>query len=258
MGPQISAPSNPNDIVEGANGGMFVALYGNAGLGELAEDSFGGSIFGSWNDFQVTSAGTAGVASDPNGVLWYAESNNSSVVRMTTYGSLLSRTALTPSGVPGRVAVGADKNSMYVTEEAANKIAKLDLSGNLLSETPITQGSNPEFITAGQDGNMYFTEYFGNNCTGGGYIGQLSQAGVLTMYPTNDCAELGIASANDGNIWFAEEEKEKLAQFDVVTHAITEYAIPSGLTHPYALVSGADGQLWFTTQNSPDIVSFQP
>lgn len=260
MGPQIAAPGNPNDIVEGENGGMYVALSGGSTLGELAEDGFGGSIFGSWNDFDVTSHGTNGVASDANGVLWYAETNNGSVVRMTTYGSLLSRTALTPGGVPGRVASGANGKYMYVTENQANKIAKLDLTGKLISEISITQGSGPEFITAGQDGNMYFSEWIGSpgTCGGSGYIGKIAPDDTLTMIPVPACAVLGIASGYDGNIWFLEHLVNKIAEFNLSTQSVTEYALPSGLDHPYALASGADGQLWFTTQNSPYVTSFQP
>lgn len=258
MGPQISAPSNPNDIVEGVNGGMYVALYGVSALGELAEDSFGGSIFGTWNDFGVGSGGEAGVASDPNGVLWYAESNNNSVVRMTTYGSLLSRTQLAAGAVPGRIAVGADGNSVYVTEEATNKIAKLDLNGNLLTETPVSQGNTPTYIAAGQDGNMYFTEYLGGTCTGSGYIGKLTSSGSLTMISVPSCGNQGIARGNDGNIWYLDHVGNKLYQLNISTDATTAYALPSGLVGAYTLVSGADGQLWFTTQNSPYVTSFQP
>jgi virginiamycin B lyase len=262
MGTQDSVSGNPEKLVEGANGGIYAALATSGGLGELAEDSFGGDTFGTWNDFGVTTVGTGSVVSDPNGVLWYAEPGNNSLIRMTTYGSLLSRVTLASGAAPYGLTVGPDQASIYVTEYATNAIAKYDLNGNLLSTTAVTSGSGPNQITSGSDGNVYFTEYTSATCTGTGYIGKLTPAGVLTMIATPDCGGFGITSGSDGNIWFLNGEVDSVEQYNVTTGALTPYTITSGCTgarrHPYDIVSGADGQLWFTCQNGPYVTAFQP
>lgn len=245
-----------NGMIEGTNGAMYYAETG-PNLSELlptAGESQG--TFTQWNDFLVTTGDTNAVISDPNGVLWFTEISNASVIRMTTWGSLLTRTALTASGAPRHLTVGSDNDSVWVTENAANKIAKLALTGALVAEysLPANCGSGPNDIAVGSDGNVYFTE----STTGQGYLGQVTPSGAITCYENPQSGSTtGIVEGPDGNIWVAEHDAGYLVKFNVTTHTFgTPIAVPTG--KPQVLVLGADQEIWLATYPGGYVLSFQP
>jgi len=51
-----------------------------------------------------------------------------------------------------------------------------------------------------------------------------------------------------------------IAQLNITTHVINEWGLPDQASHPYPhyIVTGADGQLWFTEQATNKVGSFQP
>lgn len=189
-------------------------------------------------------------------MLWFAEYNNDSVVRMTTWGSLLSRTSLSSGSHPLALAVAADGNSVWATENGSNKIAEFSMSGALLGEVAVATGSKPDDIAAGTDDNMYFTEDVGNGVQS--YIGKVTQARSISyaaapaVGPTS-----GMASVPDGNIWFMENQYPAIVRYDLSTGVMTQHPI-EGYGNPQGLVAGADGQFWFVTNPGGYIVSYHP
>lgn len=247
-----------NGITEGADGSMYFTESTGSGLGRLSPNIAGGGTgaITLWNDFGVSSIGTNNVVSDPNGVLWFTEFNNNSVVRMTTWGSLLSRTTLGAGAHPLSIAVSADGSSVWVTEYSANKIAKFNLSGTLLGEYDVTQGSAPDDIAAGVDGNMYFTEDILN---GTSYLGKVTYAGSIAYQAAPYTGAMsGIAPGPDGNMWFMEFSTPAIVQYNISTGVMTPHKLPSGYGQPQGVVAGGDGQLWFIENPGSAIGSYHP
>ena len=258
-GVSVSDGAVPQGMTEGINGAIYYAEAGKH-LNEFEPSGTSQGTITSWNDFEVTSYGTNSVVSDPNGNLWFAEDNNSAVIEMSPWGSLLARTALSSGGQPWHLAIGADAASIWVTERTANKIAKLNLSGSLLAEynLPATNcGSSPNDITLGGDGNMYFTEDVGTGVQG--YIGQVTSSGTIScVVNPNTGNSTGIAEGPDGNIWIAEHEADAIVKFNLSTQTFgTPFSTASEGGNPEVMALGADGQLWFITSNDK-MTSFKP
>jgi hypothetical protein len=67
--------------------------------------------------------------------------------------------------------------------------------------------------------------------------------------PTANSEPIAITKGPDGNLWFAEQDGEKIGRIDPSTDEITEFPIPSGGGEPRAITAGPDGDLWFAEDN---------
>src|SRR5690348_12164365 len=58
--------------------------------------------------------------------------------------------------------------------------------------------------------------------------------GVVTemKIPTPASTPIGITAGNDGNVWFVEDNGNKIGSISPTTMAITEYPIPTSGAHP--------------------------
>ncbi len=112
-------------------------------------------------------------------------------------------------------------------------------------DTP-TEDSYPRTVTIGPDGNVWFPESSSNK------IGKLDPStGSVTEYdiPTGSMSPDSIITGSDGNLWF-KGWSGKIGKIDPNTGNITEYEVPVGPV--YAITSGPDGNIWFTSQRSHD------
>ena len=70
--------------------------------------------------------------------------------------------------------------------------------------------------------------------------------------PTLSAAPAAITPAADGNLWFTEQNANKVAGM-TPAGAFTEYVIPTAASAPEAITAAADGYLWFTEFNGRKI-----
>ncbi len=56
----------------------------------------------------------------------------------------------------------------------------------------------------------------------------------------------GIAAGPGDSIWFTEYGADKIGTINSVTHAISEYPVPTPNAEPFRITLGPDGNLWFT------------
>jgi hypothetical protein len=82
---------------------------------------------------------------------------------------------------------------------------------------------------------------------------------VITEFPvpTANSEPIAITNGPDGNLWFAEQDGEKIGRINPTTHEITEFPIPTGGGAPRAITAGPDGNLWFA-QGNGDIGRITP
>jgi streptogramin lyase len=71
-------------------------------------------------------------------------------------------------------------------------------------------------------------------------------------------APLGIATGPGNSIWFTEFGADKIGTIDPVTHAITEFPLPTPHAEPFGITLGPDGNLWFTESGVGQIGMINP
>ncbi|MEU7038521.1 hypothetical protein ABZ958_33310 [Streptomyces sp. NPDC046237] len=63
--------------------------------------------------------------------------------------------------------------------------------------------------------------------------------------PTPECGPFGIATGDDGALWFTETAADRIGRIST-SGEITEFPLPDRAGRPHAIAPGADGALWFT------------
>lgn len=66
------------------------------------------------------------------------------------------------------------------------------------------------------------------------------------------------ADRRGGAVWVAEYWTGQLAKIDIHTKKVTEYAVPSRYSHPYAVVVDKNHMVWVSLMNSDRIAKFDP
>lgn len=190
-------------------------------------------------DFSTYGVDVEGMATGPDGAIWFTDTNTNQIERLTTAGQFTNHYYL-PSpyayGDVGSLASGPDGN-LWFTMQRSNKIGRITTSGSItLYQLPT--GSYPVGITTGTDGNMWFIESQARK------IGKISTAGAITEYPVPNGEYAGnIVAGPDGNMWFTELLASKIAKISTAG-VITEYSAPAS-NSVTALTAGSDGALWF-------------
>jgi virginiamycin B lyase len=158
----------------------------------------------------------------------------------------------TSASAPAGIVSGPDGN-LWFTENLGNKIGRLTTAG-AITEYPLPWTLEaPGDITVGPDGALWFT-------TGVWSIGRITTNGTITEYPVPaDSSALlegmaGIASGPDGNLWYTKESASEIGRI-TTAGVVTEFTVPttvpdSSIIGPFSgshgIVSGPDGNLWFT------------
>jgi streptogramin lyase len=167
-------------------------------------------------------------------------------------------------GAPIDFAVGHD-GQIWATE-TGGEIVRFDPTGQVTGEfsAPIGAGpsqpqtSHPEGITVAASGDVWFTDT-GSNAEGHSFIGRVSSSYNVSEFklPTASVVPMSIAEGSDGNLWFTESDPQQLGLGAIgrITPSgeITEFRVPAGhemltvvTSMPSAIISGADGNMWFT------------
>jgi streptogramin lyase len=175
-------------------------------------------------------SGPEGIATGPDGNVWFTESKAYKIGRITPQGTI---------------------NEFEVPTKGAHLF-------------DFKFGRGPFGITAGRDGNMWFT------MSDPGEIGRITPKGTVTEFRVPDIGmSYGIAAGPDGNVWFAGEEgklglitpRGTITEFAIPAgYSRPPFGIdPSSqanpwfkhdVSHPFAIAAGPDGNLWYTDNTS--------
>ncbi|HKD10429.1 MAG TPA: hypothetical protein VKE50_00065, partial [Thermoanaerobaculia bacterium] len=190
-------------------------------------------------EFPVAGVGSffAGIASGPDGALWFTEQALNKIGRITTAGSLTAFTIPTVGASPASITTGPD-GALWFTEEGPGQIGRITTAGTI-TEFPTPSGGTTAGITAGPDGALWFTEP-------GDRIGRSTTAGVITEVPlTSGSVPEGIAPGPDGALWFAESGSNNVGRI-TTGGTVTEFPIPTSASTPLGITAGPANALWFT------------
>jgi uncharacterized repeat protein (TIGR01451 family) len=75
--------------------------------------------------------------------------------------------------------------------------------------------------------------------------------------PTGGSRPTGITAGPDGNLWFAENNGNKIGRI-TPAGVITEFGIPTGSALPFRITAGPDGNVWFTELSGNKIGRITP
>ena len=225
-----------------------------------------------------------GIATGPDGALWFGDPGSNAIWRLTTTGIFTPFMIPTSGASPAGIVAGSD-GALWFTENGANKIGRITTAGAFQEFTLPNPVSLPNSITAGPDGALWFTETvgrIGRITTGGAIsefntasspgsitagpdgalwftqgnrIGRITTGGAITTVPILTLANtaVGIAAGADGALWFTEERGIGLTGLIgriTTAGAVTEFAVPAPGNTPAAITAGPDGALWFLEQDA--------
>ena len=71
--------------------------------------------------------------------------------------------------------------------------------------------------------------------------------------PSANSQPIGITTGPDGNIWFTENNTNKIGSINPGSHVISETSIPTASSSPAEITAGPGGTLWFTETNGSNI-----
>jgi virginiamycin B lyase len=180
------------------------------------------------------------IIAGPDGNLWFTESSQSRIGRVTTAGDV----TLFPGGArpfyfPTDLTSGADGNVWVIHSESVGgdgAINRVTPSG----EVTELLWAGAYRIAAGPDGNLWFTDLFRD-------IGRMTTAGQVTYFPVPQTAFTSdITTGPDGNLWFTYFRQDRVSRM-TPAGVVTDFVVPAV---PGRITSGPDGNLWFTSEGN--------
>jgi virginiamycin B lyase len=215
---KITAPlsggkqGNPADLASGPDGDVWLVFA-------AAPGQPGSVIWRVTPALQVTSfqlpqfSDITSIAAGPDGHMWLTSASGA-IVQITTGGAQGFTNGLNPESAPTDIAPGPDGEMWFTDQGHTPAIGRVTPSGEIAEFTSgLPSGSRPRAITAGPDGNVWFTDEGATNA-----IGRVTPAGTITEFP--------LPGREPGS-W-----RE--------TH---------GIPQDPDIVAGADGNLWFLTED---------
>ncbi len=156
------------------------------------------------------------IALGPDKNIWFGETFNKIIGRVTIPDHKISSFTLPKHGGPAGIVAGPG-GYLYATEFLAGKVAQIDTSGVVRAEVLLQSGSSPKGITVGSDGNLYVAEFYTGYIARIAVTGRTFNLGAVTEFkiPTHKSGPWGITSGPDGNIWFAESLSDKIGELQI-------------------------------------------
>ena len=202
-------------------------------------------------------------APDKDGNLWIPDMGSENHIgRLNpTTGAIEEFTAPNPTPAGIHSAVPAPDGSVWIGEQAANKLGRWDPKTRLITEFPDTYQKGMEGL---EDGGSKHTVRVDSK----GRVWGTGVHGVLTAYDpkSNEFSHFpdtyspyGVEIDKSGNPWFAEfDSKGKIGMVDVKTGKVTKWAPPTEDGWPRRIEIDDDGIVWFAEYYGGKIGRFDP
>jgi len=223
------------------------------GPGEIAES-------------RVSANGLNRVTLGPDGKLWFTECGaTSSIGRISpsdvgTPNPAVDHFPTAAGSCPIDITTGPD-GALWFTEFAGN-IGRITTDGQL-TEFPVAGAPHLFGITKGPGDALWFIA----NCCGDahGKVGRITTGGQVSLFPVRrgTSPAPGITTGPDGNLWFGATNIPRTFRgfgIDRILGFIQRmkprgrvtglFPIPTLYSDPSRIVTGPDGNLWFTQQGA--------
>jgi streptogramin lyase len=221
-------------------------------------------------EFPLPSGGRPyGITGGPDGNVWFtipdSQHYGGSIGRVTPGGVFTEFSRLNPA--PSFIVTGPDGNLWFTADDGCDdgiaSIGRMTPAGVL---TLFWAGPCRliDDIAVGSDGNLWFTWTQSMGFVYAYGISKITTAGGRADFPLSGAH--GIAAGPDGAIWFTEGNPlgsswgpngvDRIGRI-TTEGAISEFALPAG-SAPAGIVTGPDGNLWFTETSGNKIGRITP
>lgn len=194
------------------------------------------------------SAGVSGIATGPDGAIWFTELTTDKIGRITTDGQITEYDLPDGAG-PHDMVLGPD-GALWFTEFVINKIGRITTDGEITHfDLPPGLGMLPE-VAVGPDDAIWFTAppY---------RIGKITISGDVSMFDVApQSIPFGITGGPDGAIWYTEGfglyGQGRVVRMTTDGQVTRTVDLPWG-ANPSAIVTGSDCALWYAEIGSNKI-----
>jgi len=193
-----------------------------------------------------------GIATGPDGALWFTEQGYAKIGRITPAGAITEyQVDNSTYGSPSQIAAGPD-GALWFTQTPVSQtyyIGRITTTGTISEYLiPASYTCNAQDITAGPDGAVWFT------CPGGSGsgIGRITSGGTVTLFHLSTTNGNQIAAGPDGALWFTAWGFSQIGRI-TTAGAVTVYTIPTANSYPAGITAGPDGALWFAEPGAGQI-----
>jgi sugar lactone lactonase YvrE len=187
----------------------------------------------------------AGVAVDPGGNVYIADSGNNRVVKETLSGGSYSQSTIPTSALddPGGVAVDAGGN-VYIADVENNRVLKETASGGSYSEStlPTSALDLPAGVAVDAGGNVYIADSGHNRVlqetpSGGTYTESTVATSTLD-FPT------GVAVDASDNLYISDTLNSRVLKETLSGGSYTESTIPVSTARPSGIAVDGSGNVY--------------
>ena len=217
------------------------AAAGTVPLSTCLTSGAGGSA-GLFSTPSANSVPTA-IVTGPDGNLWFTEQRTNAIARSTPSGQITEFPV--PAGVqPGDITTGPDGN-LWFTSFGTAAVGRITPAG-AVTMFPVSSSTggvqvSTRSITTGPDGNLWFTTSENN-------VVRMTPAGAGTVFPLGLTGGVAgdITSGPGALLWIAYTGVQGGLVTVTTTGASTIIPTPGFANAPTALITGPDGNVWYT------------
>jgi streptogramin lyase len=186
----------------------------------------------------------------PDGNMWFTELFGNNIGKITSAGTITEYPVPTANSGPAGIVAALD-GALWFTENAASKIGRVTTSGAFAEVPTVNPNDAPLLIIERGDGSVWYSGSAGSD------IGTQREPlpGLATAFATVSAAALpvGLAVASDGNVYWTEAGTGALGYR--FSGGVGETLVGGS---PQGIVSGPDGNLWYSDSGQSQIVQFSP
>lgn len=231
---EYNAPSGANNITLGPDGALWFT-GNNQSLGRI-------TVSGVFSEIPVPGSFPQFVSAGPDGALWFTDIASNSIGRYALDGSLTTYPLPTSNAAPTGITTGPDGALWFceTTNQAVGSgVGRISVDG-VISEYHTGQNNACLDIRTGSDGALWFTE---RNAPS---IGRITTTGTISHFGSGAGAPAYLTLRSNGNIWFTKGFGDNNIAEISPSGVVTEYPIPASNAFGYGIVTGSDGNIWFT------------
>lgn len=217
----------PGDIVLGPDGNYWFTLD-LASIGRITPEGVI-TIFPT----PTEEAGPLGIAVGADGNLWFTERLVNKIGRMTTDGDAVDFPIPTADSEPWDIAAAPD-GALYFTERTAGRVARITTDGEITELGEADPTMQPRDIALGPDGALWYsietvrtrqmaraavdTPHPRGLAPAPAKLGRIAPDGRITTIdiPGGDTNPWGIAGSEDGFLFVAMSDTERIAAIELV------------------------------------------
>ena len=258
FGPPATEPNMaPAQITAGPDGNLWFLDVATPAIGKITP----AGVIAEFTSGLLTGAMPETLTAGADGNMWFTDKAKGAIGRVTPGGTIVEFPTGNPMSMPTESTLGADGN-VWFSDPGVPAVGRVTPDGTI---TEFTQGlsanADPDPMTLGPDGNVWFIDQNAAHRA----VGRITPSGAITEFDqglSQNNPQDDITVGADGNIWVEQASQDGHAAGGVArittAGAITEFT--AGLnTNPGqgadgdVLLSGPDGNLWFSDRGSKAI-----